>query len=52
MVLVPGGKFEMGSDVSDGLAEEDEFPRQSVTLGGFWIDRFVFSGTPVVTSTP
>jgi formylglycine-generating enzyme required for sulfatase activity len=35
MVLVPGGKFEMGSDVSDGLAEEDEFPRHSVTLGGF-----------------
>ena len=39
MVLVPGGEFEMGSDVSDSLADEDEFPRHSVTLGGFQMDR-------------
>jgi len=39
MVYVPGGTFQMGSDESDTGVHEDEFPRHSVTLGGFWIDQ-------------
>jgi formylglycine-generating enzyme required for sulfatase activity len=39
MVYVPGGTFQMGSDASDGNANDDEFPQHLVTLDGFWIDR-------------
>jgi formylglycine-generating enzyme required for sulfatase activity len=39
MVYVPSGTFQMGSDASDGNANDDEFPQHSVTLDGFWIDR-------------
>jgi formylglycine-generating enzyme required for sulfatase activity len=39
MVYVPGGTFQMGSDASDPDADDDEFPRHSVTLDDFWIDQ-------------
>jgi TolB protein len=39
MVYVPGGTFQMGSDAGDTHANDDEFPKHSVTLDGFWIDR-------------
>jgi formylglycine-generating enzyme required for sulfatase activity len=36
MVWVPGGTFKMGSD----KFYAEEYPVHSVTLDGFWIDRF------------
>jgi len=36
MVYVPGGTFEMGS----AEADDDEQPVHSVTLDGFWIDKY------------
>ena len=37
MVWVPGGTFRMGADNDQAL--EDEYPKHSVTVGGFWMDR-------------
>jgi formylglycine-generating enzyme required for sulfatase activity len=39
MVYVPAGEFQMGSDMSDPDADEDEFPQHPVTLDSFWIDQ-------------
>jgi formylglycine-generating enzyme required for sulfatase activity len=39
MAFVPGGTFQMGSEEEDALANDDEFPRHSVTLDSFWIDQ-------------
>ncbi len=36
MVRVPAGEFLMGSDLGDN----DEQPQRTVTLSGFWIDKF------------
>ena len=36
MVRVPGGSFRMGADNSQAL--EDEYPKHTVTVSGFWID--------------
>ncbi len=38
MVYVPGGTFQMGSDRDDHGARDDEFPKHSVTVDGFWMD--------------
>ena len=37
MVWVPGGTFRMGADNQQAL--EDEYPKHTVTVDGFWIDR-------------
>ena len=37
MVWIPGGPFRMGAD--NGQAQPDEYPKHSVTVSGFWIDR-------------
>lgn len=37
MVWVPGGTFRMGADNDQAAA--DEYPKHSVTVSGFWIDR-------------
>ena len=37
MVWVSGGTFRMGADNDQAL--EDEYPKHSVTVSGFWIDR-------------
>jgi len=37
MVWVPGGTFRMGADNDQAL--EDEYPKHSVTVSGFWMDR-------------
>ena len=37
MVWVPGGTFRMGADNDQAL--KDEYPKHSVTVSGFWIDR-------------
>jgi formylglycine-generating enzyme required for sulfatase activity len=40
MVFVPGGTFEMGSDLTkDPMADDDELPVHRVTLDSYWIDR-------------
>jgi formylglycine-generating enzyme required for sulfatase activity len=44
MVFVPAGEFFMGSNPGDGASEgytpyENEYPRHSVSLEAFWIDR-------------
>ena len=39
MVYVPAGGFQMGSNESDLLADDDEKPEHSVTLSAFWIDQ-------------
>jgi formylglycine-generating enzyme required for sulfatase activity len=36
MVWVPGGRFRMGADNNQAL--EDEYPKHTVTVSGFWID--------------
>jgi len=36
MVWVTGGTFRMGADNSQG--SEDEYPKHTVTVSGFWID--------------
>jgi formylglycine-generating enzyme required for sulfatase activity len=36
MVWVAGGAFRMGADNKQGL--EDEYPKHTVTVSGFWID--------------
>jgi formylglycine-generating enzyme required for sulfatase activity len=36
-VFVPGSVFQMGSDETDALAENDEKPAHSVTVNGFYI---------------
>jgi formylglycine-generating enzyme required for sulfatase activity len=40
MVLVPAGKFWMGSDGTDRDAVGDEKPRHSVDLDAFYIDQY------------
>ncbi|MBN09670.1 MAG: sulfatase [Flavobacteriaceae bacterium] len=37
MVLIPSGTFEMGADDSNGF--EDEFPKHSVKINAFWMDK-------------
>jgi sulfatase modifying factor 1 len=37
MVWVPAGNFRMGAD--NQQAEPDEYPKHSVTVDGFWIDK-------------
>jgi len=37
MVWIPGGTFNMGAD--NEQASPDEYPKHSVTVAGFWIDR-------------
>ena len=39
LVFIPAGEFVMGSDVSDGDADSDEYPQHTVYLDSFWIDR-------------
>lgn len=39
LVYVPAGEFEMGSESGASDAEGDEFPRHTVFLDGYWIDR-------------
>ena len=36
MVWITGGTFRMGAD--NKQASEDEYPKHTVTVGGFWID--------------
>ena len=38
MVLIPEGKFLMGS--SEGQGEDDEYPKHSVHLDSFYIDKY------------
>ena len=37
MIWIPGGSFRMGADNSQ--AQSDEYPKHTVTVSGFWIDR-------------
>ena len=37
MVWIPGGNFRMGAD--NDQAAPDEYPKHSVTVSGFWMDR-------------
>lgn len=37
MKYIPGGTFMMGGD--NGQGSEDEFPKHSVQVGGFWMDE-------------
>jgi eukaryotic-like serine/threonine-protein kinase len=39
MVYVPAGKFMMGSVYSGSLAQDNEMPQHTVTLGAYWIDK-------------
>jgi formylglycine-generating enzyme len=43
MVLLPGGRFLMGSDRGDGYVEDGEGPVHPVHLDRFWIDRYAVS---------
>ncbi|MDP4128782.1 MAG: formylglycine-generating enzyme family protein [Bacteroidota bacterium] len=36
MVWIPGGVFRMGAD--NGQASEDEYPKHTVSVNGFWMD--------------
>lgn len=36
-ILIPGGRFWMGSDPADAQADADELPRHQVALNGFYI---------------
>ena len=38
MVWVAGGPYMMGADADTAQAREDESPRHSVTVDGFWMD--------------
>ncbi|GGB24736.1 formylglycine-generating enzyme family protein [Puia dinghuensis] len=37
MVWIPGGTFRMGAD--NDKASPDEYPKHTVTVSGFWMDR-------------
>ena len=37
MVWVPGGHYQMGGD--NGQASKDEYPKHTVTVKGFWMDK-------------
>jgi len=37
MVWIPGGTFRMGAD--NAQAMEDEYPKHTTTVNGFWIDK-------------
>lgn len=37
MIWVPGGTFRMGADNKE--AQPDEYPKHTVTVSGFWMDR-------------
>lgn len=39
MVQLPGGAYLMGTDYSEGFAQDGEGPVREVTLEPFWIDR-------------
>ena len=39
MLYIPAGKFVMGSTEADPCAHLDEFPRHTVSLDAYWIDR-------------
>jgi sulfatase modifying factor 1 len=43
MVLLPGGRFFMGTDQADGYVEDGEGPVHPVHLDRFWIDRYAVS---------
>lgn len=45
LVLVPGGRFKMGSPESEKLADPDERPQHTVELASFWLAR-----TPVTNA--
>jgi formylglycine-generating enzyme required for sulfatase activity len=45
MVLLPGGTFLMGTDDTDGYAQDGEGPVHEVHLHQFWIDRCAVSNT-------
>ncbi len=45
LVLVPGGRFSMGSPDDDELGEPEERPQHSVELSSFWLAR-----TPVTNA--
>lgn len=40
MVLLPGGRFLMGTDSAEGYAADGEGPVREVGLSPFWIDAF------------
>jgi len=37
MVWIQGGSFQMGAD--NNQASSDEYPKHTVTVGGFWMDK-------------
>ncbi len=39
MIYIPAGRFVMGSTEADPCAHLDEFPRHTVSLDAYWIDR-------------
>ncbi|AFL88490.1 hypothetical protein Terro_2590 [Terriglobus roseus DSM 18391] len=41
MVLLPGGRFLMGSESADSFPDDGEGPVRPVTVDAFWMDRFV-----------
>jgi formylglycine-generating enzyme required for sulfatase activity len=43
MVLLPGGRFWMGTGQADGYMEDGEGPVHPVRLDPFWIDRYAVS---------
>jgi len=40
MILVEGGQFLMGSPYSDGLAEKDEQPQNTVSVDSFYMSKY------------
>jgi formylglycine-generating enzyme required for sulfatase activity len=45
MVYVPAGEFEMGSELGDPEADDDEVPQHTVALNGYWIDQTQVTNT-------
>jgi formylglycine-generating enzyme required for sulfatase activity len=41
MVLLPGGRFLMGSESADSFPDDGEGPVRPVTVDAFWMDRYV-----------
>ncbi|MBN2549282.1 MAG: SUMF1/EgtB/PvdO family nonheme iron enzyme [Anaerolineales bacterium] len=39
MVFIPPGQFMMGSSLMEMGSKEDQTPRRTVTLDGYWMDR-------------
>jgi formylglycine-generating enzyme required for sulfatase activity len=40
LVRIPAGSFLMGGDSRSGCARDDEFPRHTVQLDGYWMGRY------------